>query len=101
MSTDLTTVKDHPATLLREHYAPQQVAIGNIDDADGLVIAGRVLNDYERVNNVTFAALDNDALAAVREAYTEVEGLPFGAQRHQALDDLAAAVRDLLGLADD
>lgn len=101
MSTDLTTVKDHPATLLRKHYAPIQASLGNDTEAVVYTSAGNALNNYEQVNNVTFAALDNEALAAVREAYAEAEDLPFGAQRHQALDDLAAAVRDLLGLAND
>jgi len=74
MSTDLTTVRDHPAAILANEAKDP---------------AGSVhLLMYEVDHNVTFAALDNDALAAVREAYE------FAPQ-----SDLASAVCDLLGLA--
>jgi len=102
MSTDLTTVKDHPATLLRKHYAPIQASLGNDTEAVIYTSAGNALSNYEQVNNVTFAALDNDALSAVREAYETAADTPFGSEKEaDALRDLYGAVRDLLGLADD
>jgi len=101
MSTDLTTVKDHPATLLRKHYAPIQASLGNDTEAVIYTSAGNALSNYEQVNNVTFAALDNDALTAVREAYERVVNSNPGYLRDNAEIDLTDAVRDLLGLADD
>lgn len=82
MSTDLTTVRDHPARLLDE-------------DAAG------VLRDYEATNDVTFAALDNDVLANVREFYEGVRVFRHDeSQRVYVLEYLAGAVSELLGLED-
>lgn len=76
MSTDLTTVRDHPAAILANEAKDP---------------AGSVhLLLYEVHHNVTFAALDNDALAAVREAY-ERDDLA-------SLLEFRSAVCDLLGL---
>lgn len=76
MATDLKTAKDHPANILRDNHTEY----GAAED----------LRDYEEANDVTFAALDNQTLQRIREAY---EGV---------IDDeaLIAAVRDLLGLDD-
>jgi hypothetical protein len=74
MSTDLTTVRDHPAAILANEAKDP---------------AGSVhLLMYEVDHKVTFAALDNDALDAVRTAYAADDNT-----------ELAGAICDLLGLA--
>lgn len=84
MATDLTTARDHPAALL---------------DAAANPYPASILWKYERDNGVTFAALDNDALAAVREAYARMQEAPRNSgDRNLARIDLADAVADLLGL---
>jgi len=91
MTLDLTTVNDHPATLLTHRYYD-----GNTQAA--FHMAAAVLERHETEHNVTFAALDNDALAAVREAYDDLypENDPPRAAR--AVADLVSALNSLLGL---
>lgn len=97
MSTDLTTVRDHPATLLRK--VAEDVVTMSATRRHGMKDAAEVLDLHENLNGVTFAALDNDALAAVREAYAEfLTG--EGDYQYIGGGPLADAVRDLLGLAD-
>jgi hypothetical protein len=96
MATDLATVKDHPATIidrLREHSTTGFRSFSQ---------AASHLRDFERRESVTFAALDNDALAAVREAYaafSEHTG-EITQDEINALITLRRAVADLLGLED-
>jgi len=71
-------VYDHPATIVENAEGGSTV--------DSRLHARR-LRAYEKDHDVTFAALDNDALKAVREAYA--------ADDDETLHD---AVRDLLGL---
>lgn len=91
MPTDLTTVSDHPANLLKvwtQDYFGGKVPMGNRLAAD-LGVAEQSLRDYEVQHQVTFASLDNDTLTEIREAY--------------ANDDdagLRRLVNDLLGLDD-
>lgn len=94
--SDLTTAHNHPANLLRDFYAPAHATVA---DAEGYRAAASALNGFETVNKVTFAALDNDALARVRESYADAADADSGSEyRKQALSELAAAVSDLLGL---
>lgn len=91
---DLTTVHDHPATVLDQCEGPMFY-----------VIAAAALRRYEQQNGVTFVALDNEALTAVRAAYEHtvaVEETPDfdNYALVSALDDLRLAVVDLLGLDD-
>lgn len=85
MSIDLKAVPDHPATLLNQ--------FGGTRDAVA------ILRAHEEEKEVTFAALDNDALIAVREAYEALmtSDVLMGAP----VQALTSAVNDLLGMADD
>lgn len=90
MSTDLTTVRDHPAALLeatsRQHAEDNPGTRGS-EDAAHLAMAADLLRAYETKHGVTFVALSNDALAAVQEAYEANDA-----------NGLRSAVSDLLGL---
>lgn len=79
--TDLTTRRDHPSAIL---------------DKGGRTAAAARLRVHEQEFGVTFAALDNDALTAVREAYEAKRANPSD----NLGGDLADAIRDLLGLDD-
>jgi len=102
MSTDLTKVQDHPATLIE---AASKVHGDHLSAkfTEGFHAAGNYLRGVETGRGVTFAALDNDALEAVREAYkVSVEAKRVG-YTHLALQadaDLRSAIGDLLGLND-
>lgn len=92
MSTvNLSTTYDHPAVLLDGAANSGPYPTGQVSAA--------FLRIYEKDHSVTFAALHNDALAAVREAYeaTQAES-PDAHTNYQRASDLASAVRDLLGL---
>lgn len=94
MSTDLTTVPDHPAAVLANHPTLDAVTRGE---------SAAVLRTYEQRHGVTFAALDNDALAALRAAWAMPEDAQNDAGRQQQVERWAAiedAARDLLGLED-
>lgn len=65
MPTDLTKVSDHPATLLETRPSGVPAL-----DIPRILTDAAFLRNYERLMSVTFAALDNDTLAAVREAYS-------------------------------
>lgn len=96
MSTDLHDVHDHPVRIIGEWLStlpvPHQERCGGIR-------AGEVLQDHERAQKVTFAALDNDALARVREVY-EHQMSAEGMDAYDAAVDMVSAVADLLGLGD-
>jgi hypothetical protein len=98
MSTDLKTVHDHPATLLEQRK--RMVVVTNTTPEQALA-AAKALRAYERNEKVTFAALDNDALQAVREAYAETRlDRGIGGLSGEGWSDLADAVNALLGLED-
>lgn len=92
MSTDLARVNDHPAAVLeRQANVTQMVAH----------TAAEALREYEQEKKVTFAALDNDTLAIVRQAYENVQMLPSGLTAYMASQrELNQAIGDLLGLED-
>lgn len=92
MATDLAVIHDHPATLLS-----QQASLGSDTYADGMATAASFLRGYERTGGVTFAALDNDALSAVKEAWEALGPSAF----LSPVSDLHSAVQALLGLGDD
>lgn len=105
MTLDLKTVNDHPATLLERGFPKPDP--DNDKDLFGFVgasvaahwvgEAARALRTYETHHNVTFAALDNDALAQVREAYDGLYSAdPLRADL--AVGDLVSALCSLLGL---
>lgn len=52
--TDLTTVNDHPARILRDL---------------GHASSGKLLEEYEQTHDVTFAALDNETLTALQDGW--------------------------------
>ena len=95
MPTDLNLVSDHPVALLRK------AAQDNHDRTHAPLVsaayeaAAETLRKHQREQGVTFAALDNDALARVAETYAAyTDGSVEGG------GELAAAVADLLGLSD-
>jgi hypothetical protein len=97
---DLTAVKDRPATLLRiaaDNLVRVPMPAEDSALARGLHVAAATLDSHEREHGVTFAALDNDALEAVRDAY---EALKTGVVTVDKADDLLAAVQGLLGLGE-
>ena len=99
MSTDLKTVQDHPAAILRKGPT------GGIALPTANAMrehAATMLDRYEAQHNVTFAALDNDALKAVREAYAEASKDRSGYSHlaYQCDDDLRRAICDLLSLGE-
>jgi hypothetical protein len=87
-STDLTTIYDHPAVLLAkipegdESWGSVEHRLGSPD---------LILRRHEAEHSVTFVALSNDALAAVREEYARCAAL-----NHTST--LMHLVNDLLGL---
>ena len=84
MPTDLTKVNDHPVPLIGKEWPA----------------AADFLRWYEQGKGVTFAALDNDALARVREAYALDVAARTPEEMFTANADLVGAGRDLLGLED-
>lgn len=99
MSADLRTQRDHPAALLQaeaDRLSRPEVHRGTITHPGEWSRAADLLRQHEAMHQVTFAALDNDTLARVREAYEH----PHETSAFRAGDDLADAVRDLLGLDD-
>lgn len=94
MATDLTKVQDHPTALLRKAAEESHYLKGTPVAQSAFKAAADTLKEHEKENGVTFAALDNEALARVAEAYEtyrdDVE--------HPGV--LASAIADLLGLDD-
>jgi len=108
-SIDLKKVNDHPATLLERAF-PQPPSPTNDDGPDiasfvgasiGAHWVGKAVSElrqYEDTNNVTFAALDNDALWDVREAYDRLTGGFVKDIKKAQVIDLLTAIDLLLGL---
>lgn len=97
---DLKTVYDHPAVILEDF---DEFAV----PTDGPRACAGLLRKWEAKHGVTFAALDNDALRDVREAYSrKTDAYGIGAEESHAylescrLADLESAINDLLGLDD-
>ena len=95
MPTDLNTVKDHPAQILNDRDASLTTDDGRMPD--DLEYAANVLRAYESNNNVTFAALDNDALAVLRDAYEGVVNQQ-GYISRERVSALLSAIDGLLGM---
>lgn len=79
MATDLRHVGDHPSVLLDENHPMQAL----------------LLRIHERGHDVTFAALDNEALKDVREAYAQSLG-----GYHPTVGEIARNLRDLMDAVD-
>lgn len=95
---DLSKAPDHPAVLTRAN-AERQAASGNLGTSAVLNRWADDLALYQARRGVTFAALDNDALANVREAYERTQASDWRTTDHEvAIDDLIIAVQALLGL---
>lgn len=102
---DLTAIYDHPAVLLRDHYNEStktlQVTRPSLHenmDADPVTVqdAINVLRQYEAEHKITFTALDNDTLTALREVYEQARlGSGYDGQR---LIEVYGLIGDLLGL---
>jgi hypothetical protein len=102
MSTDLKAVPDRPQTILRKKASSPRTA-PRMADRYYTIEAASTLDKHEADNGVTFTALDNDALTAVREAYAAAAGSSWATDtmdRAFALEALSDAVRDLLGLGE-
>lgn len=100
MATDLTKVNDHPVTLLRKHAEEHHRRLNHPALAAAVESAAETLRAHEQEHGVTFAALDNEALSRVAEAYERVSTSGPGYKQDFAEVDLADAIRDLLGLGD-
>lgn len=97
MATDLKTVYDHPARVLNTYAADAYARDGDTSArGNAYSTAATRLLGYELENGITFAALDNETLDAVRAAWQQVtsgEG-----NQGLAMADLVGEIRDLLGL---
>lgn len=89
--TDLHKVKDHPANLVASSMEAYTLLL------------------HEQEHDVTFAALDNDTLDAIRAVYDREPSRPGGTlvshtdtirSELERLYELEALVSDLLGLED-
>lgn len=89
----LSMAKDHPAVLLAEDsdYSDSELAPSVARDA------ANVLRNYEASRSVTFAALNNQALAEVRRYLAEVKRNAKDEQ-YVAAVPLADLVEDLLNM---
>lgn len=94
MSTDLTKIYDHPAVLLAK-----EARQGDDVFADHFTTAASRLRGYEQTKGVTFTALDNEALAAVREAVSTWRTGGGLEDRARNANHVVYAVIDLLGQA--
>lgn len=98
---DLSNVYDHPAAVLRSTAdaiaGRYPITVEDGDAARSLHVAAATLDSYERAHSVTFAALDKDTLASLREAYDRLSDSDQYEDRVIAANDVANAVRDLLG----
>ncbi len=98
---DLKNAPDHPAKILTkavEGYGPTSATrIGHI-------VAAHALRAHEDMENVTFAALDDEDLDNVRTDYTNLREALLHHNNEPAIwlaaDNLADSIRDLLGLDD-
>jgi hypothetical protein len=111
MSVDLTTAPDHPVRVLADWLDGLPPTH---HERPGGYRCQEVLSAHEREKGVTFAALSNDALQRIREAWDGLGELadaadPDDPETVQANDarvdahyrsEILAAVKDLLGLDD-
>ena len=106
---DLHSVKDHPATVVENlnTTGPRPGVWTNAKTQ--LLSAAADLRTYEMHHDVTFAALDNDTLEAIREVYDREPDLAgMSGEFHEDLTrvelerlyELESLVSDLLGLED-
>lgn len=86
---DLKTSETHPVLVLR--------TVGNRHDTAEYNGAASLLEAYETAREVTFAALDNDTLAAIREEYAAMQDATQQVADRIARD-IVGLVRDLLHL---
>ena len=97
MATDLKAVKDHPAQIL--HDRDPSLIRDDGKDLGSVRYAANILWAHESNNNVTFAALDNDAIKAVREAYEQIAACD-GYVSWLRLQALMSAIDGLLGMGE-
>ena len=91
--TNLHMANDHPSALLSNTELYSEAAL---------------LRTYEDEHDVTFAALDNDTLNAIREVYnrelpvTDEDDFILVVEREEfdRLSEMEALIADLLGLED-
>lgn len=94
---DLTNVHDHPAVLLKK-VATKLDDTGHPAEADAAESASIYLRGIEAQHKVTFAALDNDALAEVQSIRASIEKVSMAdldglyLQLERALDGLLGEV---------
>lgn len=86
MPADLKTIYDHPANVIRDWLVELPTPHA---ERPGGIRAAEVLRSHEAEEGVTFAALDNKALAVIYETYDAALSSEF-----------KRAVADLLGLDD-
>lgn len=99
MATDLKQVQDHPARILWDIAERNGARLKAPASEAAFKAAAERLHAHEQENGVTFAALDNDALARVAESYDLLTG-GGSVNRDLVQQDLNDAIRDLLGLGD-
>ena len=108
MPTNLAAVNDHPSTvLIAAAPKPDHEVVTNIqhfvaDSARAVWFerAAHVLREYEAQHDVTFAALDNDALANLRDAWdacADSSDVPAFLKQVKVVFE---AISDLLGLGE-
>jgi len=92
---DLKNAKDHPMRVLLTE-GEKHLYAASPEIMVGFIGAGGCLVTYEDEHNLTFAALDNDGLNALKEAYENYAAAP-GQYNAQEVVDI---VKDLFGLGD-
>lgn len=100
MSIDLKTVSDHPVRILDEWLDSLPSGGSGHQERAGGIRAVEVLRAHEITESVTFAALDNDALKEVREAYFEFSQGSSADGTTDGGNGLYLAIDALLGLSD-
>lgn len=100
---DLSKAYDHPVQVLRKYLESVNRAEAFSAELKKLSAqdACQVLEAYEKEHDVTFAALDNETLAALKEAYWRDADPDFDeslSERRRM--DIENAIDRLLGLED-
>lgn len=101
MPTNLHTVKDHPANIIDDHAGELAKRLDSGSAPEIYQRVATVLRAVEVDRDVTFAALDNQALANVREDYAAWSDAIGVDAKARAANRFVYTVIDLLGLADD